>query len=92
MQVGADPMDLEALAPFVALVRVRDGEGQSDGWQESVIGEGHIDWAQLLTRLNAAGFDGPVSLDVRREPKAKSGVRSSAHVVAAIRAAKRANA
>ncbi len=91
-QAGADPLDLETLAPFVALVRVRDGEGEGANWQESVVGEGHLDVAQILTTLHAAGFDGPASLDVRREPKAKAGVRGAAHLVAAMRAAKRANA
>ena len=91
-QAGADPLDVDALAPFVVLVRARDGAGQADAWEESVIGEGQVDLVQVLTRLNAAGFDGPVSLDVRREPKAKAGVRGAAHVVASMRAAKRANA
>ncbi len=91
-QSGADPLGLDLLAPFVALVRVRDGEGRGEDWQESVVGEGLLDLAQILTTLHAAGFDGPVSLDVRREPKAKAGVRGAAQLVAAMRAAKRANA
>jgi sugar phosphate isomerase/epimerase len=88
-QAGADPAQFDALAPFVALVRVRDGVGRGADWQEVVVGEGELDWADLLTRLHRSGFDGAVSLDVRREPKAKSGVRGAAHLIASIRAANR---
>ena len=96
---GESPSDgLAALGGHrIALVRVRDGrlvdDSSSDGgalrFVDAEVGAGSVGWPEIVRALAVAGFGGPLSLDVRAEPKARTGLRSAAALVAAIRAATR---
>ena len=88
LAAGENPdAGLAALAPHVRLVRFRDGLGTGAAFQETEPGEGSVDWPAQLAALAAAGFSGPVSLEVRAAPKAKVGVRAGARLVHLIRRA-----
>lgn len=80
---------LAALGGRIGLVRVRDGTAWGGALADTEVGAGALGWSDLLRRLVASGFDGPLSLDVRAEPKAKTGLRSATALHAAVRDAVR---
>ncbi len=94
---GESPADgLAALGGRrIAVVRVRDGrlvdDSAGDGgtlrFVDAELGTGAMGWLEIVRALAADGFDGPLSLDVRAEPKVRTGLRSASALVAAIRAA-----
>lgn len=91
LQVGEDPAEgLAALGDRVTLVRCRDGRQTAEGWMELPFGEGAIDWPAQLRQLNESGFSGPLSLEVRVEPKPKWGLRSATALIRLVRAVRTA--
>jgi sugar phosphate isomerase/epimerase len=72
---------LAALGEPPALVRVSDGLLRGGTWTEKPPGRGAVGWPEHLEALREASFDGPLSLEVNVEPKAKQGVRSASRLV-----------
>lgn len=82
LQAGESPeVGLEALAPYIALVRVRDGHMRDGAWEEAVPGQGSIPWVPLLKALSLHGFKGPLSLDARIEPKPRTMLHAATFLV-----------
>lgn len=79
---GETPMDgLLALSPYIALVRVRDGVMTDGAWEESVPGQGGMAWPSLLRTLFLQGFNGPLSLEARIEPRPRTMLHGATFVV-----------
>lgn len=92
LQSGEDPAEgLQALGERVTLVRCSDGvvDSESGAWQEVSFGEGDVGWDDQLRRLHAAQFQGPLSLEVRVEPRPKEGLRAATRLIRMIRAVQR---
>lgn len=75
---------LKALAGHVALVRCRNGKAEPNGWTDTLLEQGAINWGAQGRMLHAQGFEGPVSLEVHLEPKAKRGVRLAGEMIACL--------
>jgi len=74
---------LEALAPHIALVRVRDGSLRDGRWEESIPGQGSLAWPSLLRTLFLRGFNGPLSLESRIEPRPRAMLHAATFLVEA---------
>lgn len=86
LRAGEDPEEgLAALGPRVALVRCADGRMEDGTWVAALPGEGAVGWPRHLQRLRALGFDGPVSLEVDVEPRAKQGTRAAYQMITMLR-------
>lgn len=84
---GENPADgLDALADRIGIVRCRSVARVGNGWEVRTIDRGAVDWADQIKRLKDLGFSGPLSLDVRVEPKAKNGLREATELIRMIRA------
>lgn len=91
LQAGEDPMDgLMALGERITLVRCADGRSTPRGWQERPFGEGAVGWETQIEHLHAAGFRGPLILEVNVEPRPKLGLRSATRLIRLVRAVRRA--
>ena len=93
LRAGEDPAEgLRVLDGRVTLVRCSDGivDPESGTWRERSFGEGGVAWERQLQQLSAAGFQGPLSLEVRLEPRPKEGLRAATRLIRMIRAAQRA--
>lgn len=104
--VGADwrPLDaahagedtvhgLEALLATgpVFCVAVADEQLADDGARvDAVVGAGEMRWEEQLARLAAAGYDGPLVLEVPGRPAGSAGLASATALVRLGRAARRA--
>ena len=80
---------LAALGTRVWHVRVRDGEVREGSFEDAEVGTGALGWPGILGALAAQGYRGALSLEVRAEPKAKTGLRSATALIRAARAATR---
>ncbi len=76
---------LDALATNVGYVRCRNVGEAGNGWEPRAIDKGAVDWQIQLARLKEAGFDGPVSLEVALEPRAKTGLHDATALIGLIR-------
>lgn len=84
LQVGELPQTgLDALAPHIALVRVRDGNLHDGVWEEAVPGQGSMAWPSLFRSLFLKGFNGPLSLEARIEPRPRTMLHAATFVVEA---------
>lgn len=79
----------DELLPRLGLVRVRDVRNDGDGWSDVVPGEGELDWQALTKRIARAGFDGPLSLDLRVDAPGSAGLHAGTNLVRWIRAARK---
>ncbi len=63
---------LERLAPLCVATHLHDNDGQNDA--HLIPGEGGFDWAPFFTTLEAQGYRGPLTLELRKkdEPYAKT--------------------
>lgn len=62
---GADPVaELEAIAPYVATVELKDHNRKPKAWFFPALGTGRIDFPGILGVLDAHGYDGPVTIEV----------------------------
>jgi sugar phosphate isomerase/epimerase len=84
---GAGLTALLARAGAVRAVAVRDVDAAG---APAVPGEGAVGWPAQLEALARAGFEGPLTLDVRGEPVAKAGLHAATALVRMARAARRA--
>ncbi|GIV62655.1 MAG: AP endonuclease [Rhodothermaceae bacterium] len=80
---------LAALAGRLALVRCRDGRGTGADWEPCLPGEGAVQWEEQLADLAAAGYEGPVSLEVDRKPGPRFGLQAATRLIMMIRAVRR---
>jgi sugar phosphate isomerase/epimerase len=83
---------VERIAPLLAYVRVADVRLDEDGFHPTPIGQGDVGWAQLLNDLHDNGYDGPVSLEVHIEPKAKYGLFDATQIIQLLRQVGRSKA
>lgn len=61
---GADPVDeLRRVAPHVGGVHLKDTAGGYREWNFPALGDGVIDFAALFEALDAAGYDGALTLE-----------------------------
>jgi sugar phosphate isomerase/epimerase len=91
LQAGEDPSGgLEALSDRIALVRCTDGRQTAGGWVEKPFDDGEIDWEAQIQTLHALGYRGPLSLEVKVEPRPKTGLHSATRLIRLIRSARRA--
>lgn len=90
LAAGENPADgVDALAPKVSFVRCRNLDQTGNGWEPRTIDRGAVDWSDQLGRLSRAGFDGPVSLSVDTEPKAKTGLQDATALIRIMRSVRR---
>lgn len=83
---GENPLDgLSALEDRVGHVRCSNARRKGNGWEARSIDSGAVDWADQIERLYRIGFSGAISLDVRVEPKAKSGLREATELIKLLR-------
>lgn len=87
---GEDPAaGLAALDRRVTLVRCSDGRRHGDDWLSTPLGEGTVDWPAQVRLLYSLGFDGPLSLEVTQEPRARQGLRDASRLIQWIREARK---
>ncbi|ARA92994.1 AP endonuclease [Rhodothermaceae bacterium RA] len=80
---------LAALGTRIALVRCSDRDRPGDAGQPVEVGDGAVGWPAVLRRLHEQGYDGPVSLEVHREPRPRTGLRDATRLIQYLRAARR---
>jgi sugar phosphate isomerase/epimerase len=73
----------------VACVGVRDGAGEGAAWRDAPLGEGAVGWDEQLALLAAAGFEGPLALEVPGRPTGPAGLADATALILAIRRARR---
>jgi len=56
--------DIEAAAPYVVHMHVKDQIGGKGTWNFPPVGAGEIDFARIFAVLDRAGFSGPCSIEV----------------------------
>jgi L-ribulose-5-phosphate 3-epimerase len=56
--------DLEAIAPHLAHVHLKDTAGGKGVWDFGAIGSGSVDFARVLDILDQAGYRGPLSVEL----------------------------
>ncbi|MGB3328883.1 MAG: sugar phosphate isomerase/epimerase family protein [Thermomicrobiales bacterium] len=56
--------DIQAAAPRINHVHVKDQIGGPEVWNFPAIGTGEVDFAPVFAALDAVGFDGPVSVEL----------------------------
>ena len=56
--------DLEAIAPHLAHVHLKDTAGGKGVWDFGAIGSGSVDFARVLEILDQAGYRGPFSVEL----------------------------
>lgn len=63
----ANPVDmLRILGGYVCDVHIKDGKWPTDGWklgQETPVGEGDVDFAEVIRRLRALNYDGALTIE-----------------------------
>lgn len=59
--------DIPAIAPYVAHCHLKDKVGGARVWNFPAPGEGHVDFAGVLSAFRAAGFDGPYGVEIEFE-------------------------
>src|SRR5579883_2984394 len=56
--------DLPKIAGMLAHVHLKDTVGGKGVWNFPAIGDGHVDFARVLSILREAGYDGPYSVEI----------------------------
>jgi len=56
--------DLEAIAPHLAHVHLKETAGGKGVWDFGAIGSGSVDFRRVLEILEEAGYDGPLSVEI----------------------------
>lgn len=78
----------EYLAKWVDVVHLRDGKPTALGWEDAVLGKGHLNVAEILGVLHRAGYNGLLVQEVYTEPKGKTGLHSATALIHLIRSVK----
>jgi sugar phosphate isomerase/epimerase len=62
---GVEAVDeLRPVVPYLAHVHLKDTAGGKKTWNFPAIGEGHVDFAGILTVLEEEGYKGPFSVEI----------------------------
>lgn len=62
---GADPAaELQAIAPYVAAIHLKDTDGGYRHWHFPALGQGVVDFPQIFQILDETGFQGPSTLEI----------------------------
>lgn len=56
--------DISYVVPFLAHVHLKDSGGGLGEWNFPPIGQGRVDFARVLGILSAAGYGGPLSVEI----------------------------
>lgn len=56
--------ELREVVPYLCHVHLKDKVGGKGEWNFPGIGEGHVDFEQVLTILDKEGYDGPFSVEI----------------------------
>ena len=59
---GDAVVELEKIAPYVACTHMKDHDGVFDAWHFRTLGEGAVDFAEVLRILKSVDYTGPYSL------------------------------
>lgn len=90
LQAGEAPdAGLRALGERLAYVAVRDGTVGPSGWAPCMLGEGAVGWDDVLRRLHAQHYAGPLSLDLSGLAVAKDGLVEATALIRLVRQARR---
>ena len=90
---GEDALSVvDRVAPHLAYVRCTDLRLEDAGFRPAPIGQGDVAWPQLLAELHERGYDGPLSLEVHLEPKAKFGLYDATQIIQLLRQVGRSQA
>lgn len=73
------------VAPLLAYVRCTDVRMDERGISPAPIGQGDVGWPHLINELHERGYDGPLSLEVHLEPKAKYGLFDATQIIQLLR-------
>ena len=65
----------------VSFVRCSDGRVENGNWHWTLMGEGEVGWADVMTRLHAAGYAGGFSMQVQLEPRPKMALRDTTALI-----------
>lgn len=83
---------VERVAPYLAYVRCRDARVDATGFHPTPLGQGDVGWPRLLGEIAERGYDGPLSLEVHLEPKAKFGLFDATQLIQLVRQVQRGTA
>ncbi len=72
---------------YVSYVRCSDGRLVNGNWTWTAMGEGDVGWKDVMARLREVGYTGGFSLDVRLDPKPKTGLRDATTLIQLVRGA-----
>jgi sugar phosphate isomerase/epimerase len=59
---GDAVVELEKIAPYVACTHMKDHDGVFDAWHFKTLGEGIVDFAEILRILKSVDYTGPYIL------------------------------
>ncbi len=86
-----DGLDALLTTASVFCVAVADEQAADDGARvDAAVGAGEAQWPEQLARLAAAGYDGPLALEVPARPAGPAGLASAMELIQLTRAARRA--
>lgn len=87
VMAGEDPSEgVDALKGRIGLVRCSNAGRSGNGWEARTIDTGAVDWADQIQRLRRMGFAGPLSLEVRAEPRPRNGLHEATALIRILRA------
>ena len=86
VRAGEQPLAMvDRVAPHLDYLRCTDVRIDETGIHSAPIGQGDVGWPQLLSEVHERGYDGPVSLEVHLEPKAKFGLFDATQIIQLLR-------
>ena len=56
--------DIDAAVPYINHMHIKDQIGGAGNWNFPAIGTGEVDYKPIFAALDAAGFDGPCSVEI----------------------------
>lgn len=75
---GSDAVaDAKRVAAHITHTHAKDSRRTADGWQETVLGEGDVDFPSLIAAYRDAGFDGWLCIERERSENTADDIRRS---------------
>ena len=75
---GADSVaDAKRVADHITHTHAKDSRRTTDGWEETVLGEGDVDFPSLIAAYRDAGFDGWLCIERERSENTADDIRRS---------------
>lgn len=56
--------DVEGMAPYLVHCHLKDKASEGKVWNFPAVGEGHVDFEQVLNTLEEEGYEGPYSVEI----------------------------